>query len=358
MSDQRLRELSSLLKTWAIELGFSELRITTVDLEEEKDFFEKWLQKGFHGEMDFMARHGKKRLYPDELIPGTLRIITVRMNYLDDESFDVLNNTTQKQGYVSLYAMRRDYHRVIRNRLEKLAQKMQDKIGPFAYRAFSDSAPVLEVAFAKRSGLGWQGKNNLLISRDGGSFFFLGELFVDLPLPTDDALDNHCGRCERCIKACPTQAILNAHEIDARRCISYLTIEYKGSIPIELRALMGNKIYGCDDCQTCCPFNRFAQKSFVNDFKLREQFKNIDLLDYWAWTKEVFQQKTAGTPIYRTGYERWMRNIAVALGNRLAQTEQQEEKHMIVSALKSKYQTISSLVDEHITWALNQKKDD
>ena len=348
------------MRVWAKELGFSDLRIADIRLDGEEKRLQQWLSQGFHGEMHYMAAHGMKRCRPDELLPGTVRVISVRMDYLPDtealprEKSD-LRRADPLAARISLYARGRDYHKVLRARLQKLADKMHDAIGPFSYRVFTDSAPVMEVAFAGKAGMGWQGKNNLLLCRDGGSFFFLGEMLVDLPLPVDSVEGAHCGTCMRCIQACPTGALVASHHLDARRCVSYLTIEFKGSIPLDLRPLIGNRIYGCDDCQLCCPWIRFAKVSGVSDFAVRHDFDRVTLLELFDWTETEFLQRTQGSPIRRIGYACWCRNIAVALGNALRVVTDAAEAARIVAALHGKRRTVSDMVDEHIDWALEQK---
>lgn len=347
------------IKSWARELGFSELRIADVDPGIAEMRLQQWLASHYQGEMKYMGDHGTKRSRPDELVPGTQRVIVVRMNYLSSGASD-WKDTEQARMHdvlaarVSMYARGRDYHRVIRSRLQKLADRMQEEIGPFGYRVFSDSAPVMEVAFASKAGLGWQGKNNLLINRNAGSLFFLGEILVDLPLPVDDGVTSHCGQCRHCIDACPTGAIIGEKLIDARRCISYLTIELKGAIPVEFRPLLGNRIYGCDDCQLVCPWNKFAEKTHINDFSVRHELDNSTLADLFAWTEKEFLDNTQGSPIRRIGYECWCRNIAVALGNALRSKLDEEVGKRILDVLSDKRTQVSEMVDEHIAWALTQ----
>ena len=357
--DRQLTDFVLKMKIWASELGFSGLRITDIRLPGEEERLQRWLARGFHGEMHYMAAHGLKRCRPDELLPGTLRVVSVRMNYipgipdicLKEEMF---RKDDPLQARISFYARGRDYHRVIRSRLARLAGKMQESIGPFRYRVFTDSAPVMEVALARKAGMGWQGKNNLLLCRQGGSFFFLGEMLVDLPLPVDPEEKSHCGNCERCFRHCPTNAIVEPNLVDARRCISYLTIELKGAIPVELRPLIGNRIYGCDDCQLVCPWNRFAERAKISDFNVRHGFDRSGLLDLFSWTEAEFHEKTEGSAIRRIGYDRWIRNIAVALGNALRDMENESVRDAIVHALNKKKSTVSEMVDEHIVWALHQ----
>lgn len=339
--------LATQIKLWGQECGFQQVGITDTDLSIAEKNLNEWLAKGYHGEMAYMARHGTKRTRPDELVPGTLRIISVRMDYSapDPKTKHVLQDPDK--AFVSRYAVGRDYHKVLKQRLEKLAQKIQNEVGEFGYRAFVDSAPVMEKPIAAKAGLGWQGKNTNLINRFAGSYFFLGELYTDLPLPIDEPVKNHCGSCHACLDVCPTQAIVAPYQLDARRCISYLTIELRGSIPIEFRKALGNRIYGCDDCQIVCPWNRYAKPSDENDFKPRHGLLDSDLLTLFAWTEEEFLKKTEGSAIRRIGYECWLRNIAVALGN--APTSL-----VIVHALQEKLHHPSDLVREHVVWALAQ----
>jgi epoxyqueuosine reductase len=307
----------------------------------------QWLADGHHGAMDYMAKHGAKRARPAELVPGTLRVISLRMNYYPENAKDthaVLADGSR--AFVSRYALGRDYHKVLRNRLEKLAQQIRNEI-ECQCRVFTDSAPVLEVELAQKAHLGWRGKHTLLLSREQGSWFFLGEIFIDLPLPPDVPQDNHCGTCHACISICPTQAITSPYQLDARRCISYLTIELQGSIPPEMRPLIGNRIYGCDDCQLVCPWNRFAQKTVEPDFAVRNKLDDASLPELFAWDEAAFQNRLAGSPIYRIGHEQWLRNIAVALGNAPATPQ-------IIAALESRAQHPSALVREHVEWALQR----
>lgn len=350
------------IKSWARELGFSELRIADVDPGIAEIRLQKWLECHFHGEMNYMAGHGTKRSRPDELVPGTRRVIVARMNYLSSYALDWKDTEQARMSdvlaaRVSMYARGRDYHRVIRSRLQKLADRMQEEIGSFGYRVFADSAPVMEVAFASKAGLGWQGKNNLLINRNAGSLFFIGEMLVDLPLPVDEAVTSHCGQCRRCIDACPTGSIIGDKLIDARKCISYLTIEFKGVIPVEFRSLMGNRIYGCDDCQLVCPWNKFAEKTHIDDFSVRHELDSATLCDLFAWTEKEFLHNTEGSPIRRIGYECWCRNIAIALGNALRSKLDDETGKQILNVLSEKRKHASEMVTEHIDWAMNQSNE-
>ncbi len=342
-------ELAAAIKRWGSELGFQQIGIATTDLDADEAHLLNWLDAGHHGEMDYMARHGIKRSRPAELHGGTVRVISARLDYdppAARDAWDVLGDSSL--GYVSRYALGRDYHRLMRARLQKLAHRIAAEIGPFGYRAFSDSAPVLEKALARNSGLGWIGKHSVLINRDAGSWFFLGELYTDLPLPADKPATDHCGTCTRCIEVCPTRAIIGPQQLDARRCISYLTIELKGSIPEDLRAPMGNRIFGCDDCQLVCPWNKFAKKSVEPDFAVRHGLDGAALVDLFGWSEAQFLVRTEGSAIRRIGYERWLRNIAVALGNA-------PQSPAINDALQSRADHPSALVREHVTWALRQQ---
>lgn len=336
------------IKQWGMELGFQQIGITDTDLSAIEPKFLEWLKKGFHGEMSWMEKYGTKRARPDELVPGTIRIISVRMDYLPPEakSAKILKEPTK--AFISRYAVGGDYHKLIRKRLEKLAQKIQEQVGPFGYRAFTDSAPILEKPIAHKAGLGWQGKHTCLINQKAGSYFFIGELFTDLPLPIDSPVKDHCGSCSACIKVCPTQAIVAPYQLDARRCISYLTIELRNSIPIKFRELMGNRIYGCDDCQMICPWNRFAKSTKEDAFKPRNNFDDVELLTLFAWSEQQFLKNTEGSAIRRIGYDCWLRNIAVALGN-----APYDEK--IILALEEKLSYPSDMVQEHVKWALEKQ---
>ena len=347
--------LALAIKTWARELGFADLRIADIDLSDREPGFAAWLAAGYHGEMDYMAAHGSKRTRPDELIPGTVRVLTARMDYLPADLGDNWRTEEQQrardagQAVISVYARGRDYHKVIRQRLQQLAQRIENAAGRTAYRVFTDSAPVLEVALAEKSGLGWRGKHTLLLNRDAGSMFFLGEIFTDLPLPVDPPASNHCGQCSACIDVCPTRAILAPYRLDARRCISYLTIELKGSIPLELRPLIGNRVLGCDDCQLVCPWNKYAARAVLPDFNPRNGLDQATLVELFGWSEEEFNRRLEGSPIRRIGHERWLRNIAVGLGN-AAPTLQGDAA--IVAALLDRRQHPSALVREHVEWAL------
>lgn len=341
--------LTSDLHLWASELGFQQIGVAGIDLGEDETHLLNWLDAGRHGEMEYMARHGSKRSRPDELLPGTLRVISVRMDYLPEsarDGWDVLGDP--QSAYVARYALGRDYHKLMRNRLQKLAERIADAVGPFGYRAFVDSAPVLERALARDAGLGWIGKHTCMINRDAGSWFFLGELYTDLPLPLDTPATEHCGTCRRCIDICPTQAIVAPYQVDARRCISYLTIELRGSIPLELRRPMGNRIFGCDDCQLICPWNKFALPTPESDFKPRHSLDDRQLIDLFAWNEDEFLKRTEGSAIRRTGHVGWLRNIAVALGNA-------DFSAAIVDALQSRATHSEEIVREHVQWALAEQ---
>lgn len=332
-------------------LGFNAVGVSAIDLSLAEQRLLDWLAQGYHGDMAWMAHHGTKRSRPAELVSGTLSVISVRMDYLPPDSMDavtILNHP--ERAYISRYALGRDYHKVIRQRLEKFAQQLQTEIGTFGYRVFTDSAPVLEKPIAVKAGLGWMGKHTNILSRDAGSWFFLGEIYTDLPLEETGSVSAHCGQCSACIEVCPTQAIVAPYVLDARRCISYLTIEYHGSIPLELRPLMGNRIYGCDDCQLICPWNRFAQTSPEADFAVRNGLDSARLSELFQWSEAEFMRKLEGSPIRRIGYERWQRNIAVALGNA-------PPIRSTLALLQHQYQILDSmLVKEHVQWAICQQK--
>jgi epoxyqueuosine reductase len=332
------------IREWAGELGFGAIGVAGVDLSDAEPGLAAWLDAGFHGEMDYMLRHGMKRARPAELVPDTLRVISARLDYWPDAANAETNLADGSRAYVSRYALGRDYHKVLRKRLQTLAERIALE-APHAFRVFTDSAPVLEVELASRNGLGWRGKHTLLLDRSVGSYFFLGEIFTDLPLPLDAPVESHCGRCTACLSACPTAAIVAPYQVDARRCISYLTIELKGAIPENLRPLLGNRIYGCDDCQLACPWNRFARLTAEGDFAPRHGLDSAGLVELFAWSETDFAERTAGSPIYRIGHERWLRNIAVALGNAPATLE-------VLAALQSRTEHPSAIVREHVDWAL------
>ena len=346
-SDLDFTALAGRIKQWGRELGFQQVGIADTDLAQAEQHLQQWLARGFHGDMAWMARHGSKRTRPGELVPGTLRVISVRMDYLRDEPDPAALLQQPATAFISRYALGRDYHKVLRSRLQKLASRIQGEIGPFGYRAFVDSAPVMEKALAAKAGLGWIGKHSNLLSREAGSWFFLGELYTDLPLPADVPVSDHCGACSACLDICPTRAIVAPYQVDARRCISYLTIELEGSIPLELRPLLGNRIYGCDDCQQCCPWNRFARTSAEPDFAPRHNLDRATLLELFNWDEATFLKRTEGSAIRRIGYLRWQRNLAVALGN-------SRPDGPVRQALQARLGNSSPLVQEHIEWALQQ----
>ena len=340
-------ELARQIKAWARDLGFSGATIGRAELPAEVgQRLLDWLAAGHHGEMDYMARHGLLRARPAELVPGALSVVSVRLPYRDPAARDMHAVLADgDKAAIARYALGRDYHKTVRNRLQKLADRLHAAAGPLGYRVFSDSAPLMEVALAAQSGLGWRGKHTLLIHRDDGSFFFLGELLTDLPLPADAPVDAHCGRCTRCLDVCPTQAIVAPYQVDARRCISYLTIELAGAIPEPLRPLIGNRVYGCDDCQLVCPWNRFAVPTAEADFAVRHGLDDASLVSLFAWEADEFAQRMAGSPIYRIGHERWLRNLAVGLGNA-------PSSPAVTAALLARREHPSALVREHVAWAL------
>jgi epoxyqueuosine reductase len=345
------------IRQWAAELGFSQIGVAGVDLSSAEAGLLAWLSNGFHGDMAYMQAHGLKRARPAELVPGTVSVITARLDYLPRTApadwqaveFDRLRRPAE--GIVSTYARGRDYHKVLRNRLQKLSERLAAEVGPFGHRVFTDSAPVLEAELAARSGQGWRGKHTLVLHREGGSMFFLGEIYVDLALPASEPAAEHCGTCSACIDVCPTQAIVAPHRLDARRCISYLTIEHAGAIPVDLRALIGNRIYGCDDCQLACPWNKFAQRSALPDFDERAGLAGSQLVQLFDWSEADFLRYTEGSAIRRIGHERWLRNVAVAMGNALRATGDAE----IRAALSRRADDPSALVREHVAWALAQQ---
>lgn len=349
------------LSAWARELGFSQLGVAGVDLSSAEPGLLEWLSNGFHGGMDYMAAHGLKRARPAELVPGTVSVITARMDYLprqtpdDWQAVEWARLARPTEGAVSVYARGRDYHKVLRNRLQKLQQRLAEAIGPFGHRVFTDSAPVLEAELAARSGQGWRGKHTLVLNREGGSMFFLGEIYVDLALPATEPVGAHCGSCQACIDVCPTRAIVAPHRVDARRCISYLTIEHDGSIDESLRPLLGNRIYGCDDCQLICPWNKYARPSTLADFDAREGLSGEQLSTLMRWSEAEFLQRTEGSPIRRIGHERWLRNIAVAIGNALAALAPDDPRRAeLRQALHERAAHPSAVVREHVAWALKR----
>ena len=343
-----LPALSQTIKDLGRELGFQQVGIAGLDLATHEAHLQRWLDAGYHGEMEYMAAHGSKRSHPEELVPGTLRVISLRMDYLPGDTEMSKRLSEPEKAYISRYALGRDYHKLIRKRIQQLAERIQQLIGPFGYRAFVDSAPVLEKAIAEQAGLGWIGKNTLVLNRKAGSWFFLGELFIDLPLPADAPhASEHCGSCSACLDICPTAAFVGPYRLDARRCISYLTIELKGAIPVELRSLIGNRVFGCDDCQIVCPWNRFARPTNQGDFQPRHQLDNAELATLFRWSEEEFLSRTEGSPLRRTGYQNWLRNLAVGLGNAPSSIP-------VLEALEARRDDPSELVREHVEWALEQ----
>jgi epoxyqueuosine reductase len=336
------------IRAWAAELGFARIGVASIDLSADETRFVAWLREGFHGEMAYMSRHGLKRARPEELVPGTVSCLSARMDYWPPGAADahqVLSDSCT--AYISRYALGRDYHKLMRHRLQQLCDRIAAAIGPFGHRAFVDSAPVLEKALARNAGLGWIGKHTNLIERNSGSYFFLGEIYLDLDLPAETESTAHCGSCSACLPACPTGAIVAPYRLDARRCISYLTIELEGPIPVELRRAMGNRIYGCDDCQLVCPWNKFARPAAEKDFQVRHGLDRTALAALFAWSETEFVEKTRGSAIRRIGFERWLRNIAVALGNAAS-------SEAVIEALRSREHDASPLVREHVRWALTE----
>lgn len=380
-----LHALARNIKTWGHELGFGAIGISDTDLSAAEAPLAAWLEAGCHGEMDYMAKHGMKRARPAELVAGTLRVITARIAYLPAHAMSGKPDESEPQevplsedwraveharladpsaAVVSIYARGRDYHKVMRNRLQHLSEKIQAEIGAFGYRVFTDSAPVLEVELAQKAGIGWRGKHTLLLQRDAGSLFFLGEIYVDVPLPTDaetspehapETPGSHCGSCARCIGACPTGAIVAPYKVDARLCISYLTIELKGRIPVDMRPLIGNRVYGCDDCQLVCPWNKFAQAAPVADFDVRHGLDRASLVELFGWSADEFDTRMQGSAIRRIGYESWLRNLAVGMGNALRAPRESlsaDARKAIVEALERRADDSSHVVREHVQWAL------
>lgn len=347
MATPAFTELAADIKHWGMELGFQQVAITNVDLSAYEPKLRAWIDQQFHGEMEYMARNHDLRSHPDLLHPGTIRVISVRMDYAKEAGNSLAPMEVKENAYVARYARGRDYHKLMRKRLQSLAEKVEALAGPMGYRAFVDSAPVLERALAEKAGLGWIGKNTMLINKQAGSWFFLGELFTDLPLPIDQQEPEHCGTCSACLDICPTQAFVAPNQLDAKRCISYLTIELRSSIPVEFRAAMGNRIFGCDDCQLVCPWNKFTHLSTEEDFTPRHRLDDVKLVELFKWTEAEFLQNTEGSPIRRIGYECWLRNIAVALGNAPDSSE-------VIAALDSRRNSESALVREHVEWALQQ----
>lgn len=347
MTESELHNLASAIKDWGAELGFQQVAITDIDLSHYQPSYQQWIQEGCHGEMHYMAENQDKRFSPEKLVEGTARVISVRMDYAKDKGNSFAPIENRNTAYIARYARGRDYHKLMRKRLQRLAEKIQSQIGEFGYRAFVDSAPVLERALAEKSGLGWIGKNTMLINKQAGSWFFLGELFTDLPLPIDQPASDHCGSCRACLDVCPTNAFLGPNKMDAKRCISYLTIELRNSIPVEFRKAMGNRVFGCDDCQLVCPWNKFTQTSDESDFSPRHGLDDAALIGLFKWTEQEFLERTAGSPIRRIGYACWLRNLAVGLGNAESSAE-------LIAALESRLNATPPMVREHIEWALEQ----
>lgn len=340
--------LATNIKKWGCELGFDSIGIASAILPDSAETgLLAWLEAGYQGQMDYMARHGRKRAHPEQLLPGTISVITARIGYWPDAAGAQANLADSRRAYVSRYALGRDYHKLMRNRLQQLADRIANEVGTYTFRVFTDSAPVLEVELARQGGLGWRGKHTLLLTREAGSYFFLGEICCALPLPPDRPQSAHCGTCTACISACPTGAIVAPYRLDARRCISYLTIELKGSIPLELRPSIGNRIYGCDDCQLCCPWNMRSLLTRERDFAVRHALDQASLVQLFAWSEAEFKQKMVGSAIYRIGHERWLRNIAVGLGNAPSSPE-------VLTALRARRDDASALVREHVAWALEK----
>ena len=349
LSYTELEQLAQKIKQWGRELGFQKVGIADLDLQKHEATLQNWLDKGYHGEMVFMERHGMLRARPAELHPGSVRAISVRMNYLPAEAGFAKTLNNDRLGYISRYSLGRDYHKLLRKRLKQLGDKIKAEFADTDFRPFVDSAPIMERPLAEKAGLGWTGKHTLILDKDSGSWFFLGELLINLPLPIDSPVEEACGSCSACMTICPTQAIVAPYELDARRCISYLTIELKGSIPEDLRPLMGNRIYGCDDCQLICPWNRYAQLTDEADFNPRHYLHTPELLALWQWDEETFDQRLQGSPIRRIGHECWLRNIAVALGNAQANAD-------VIEALEWRSGQVSEMVQEHIDWALDRQR--
>ncbi len=347
-SSEELLSLKQRIVRWSEALGFQQTGVSDTDLTQAEAWLDEWIADGRHGEMHYMHKHGTRRSRPDELVPGTVRVISVRMDYWPDDAADAESQLDHpSRAYISRYALGRDYHKVLRKRLQKLATKIEGIVGEFGYRVFVDSAPVLEKPLAEKAGIGWVGKHTNLIHDKAGSWFFLGEIYTDIPLPVDEAASTHCGTCRTCIDVCPTDAIVAPYQLDARRCISYFTIELRESIPVEFRKAMGNRIYGCDDCQLFCPWNKFAKPTAEGDFSPRHGLDDVDLVDLFAWSEETWLERTEGSAIRRLGYECWLRNIAVALGNA-------ETTPAVIDALKSRQHAESALIAEHVNWALSE----
>lgn len=359
LTPDHAQELARQIKQMGKAAGFADVRFSDVDLSAVEARYHAWIQAGYHGEMAYMASHGSKRFRPDELVPGTVRVISVRMDYLPKTTEPHWRDTEKSHAadtaVISMYARGRDYHKVLRQRLQQLADQIATVVGPYSYRVFTDSAPVMEVALAEKAGLGWRGKHSLLLTREAGSLFFLGEILVDIPLPVDPPTTEHCGQCTKCMDVCPTQAIVAPYQVDARRCISYLTIELHGSIPIEFREAIGNRVYGCDDCQLYCPWNKFAQASEVEDFDVRYGLDRSRMVHLFSWDEATFLRKMEGSAIRRIGHERWLRNLAVGMGNALAQVKEDEAlKQELLAALQTRLDHPSEIMREHVQWALSR----
>lgn len=335
------------INQWAQELGFEQIGVSDLDLSQAEQRLSEWLAKGFAGNMGYLSKHGRKRTHPDELVPNTIRVIMLRMNYQPETRKPKILFSNKNQAYIARYALGRDYHKLMRKRLKKLCEQITRIIPTHQYRVFADSAPVLEKPLAAKAGLGWQGKNTLLINQEDGSYFFLGTIYTNLPLPVDEPVPDQCGACQACINICPTQAIVAPYILDARRCISYLTIEHKDSIPVEFRQAIGNRIFGCDDCQIICPWNRYAKNPRENGFHPKSIWQQTELTDLFAWTEEKFLHHAQGTVLHRTGYECWLRNLAIALGNASNSTQ-------AINALRARQEHPSVIVREHVAWALEQ----
>jgi epoxyqueuosine reductase len=347
-------QLALQIKDWGRELGFDQIGIADIDLDHTKEPYLEWIKQGFHGEMHYMVKHGSRRYKPEELVPHTIRVITARLNYMPHAKDASIILQDNQKAFISRYALGRDYHKVIRSKLKKLSDKIEKEVHQtldqeVEFRVFTDSAPVMEVELAAKSGIGWRGKHTLLINKEQGSWFFLGEIYINLPLPIDKKVENHCGTCTSCMDVCPTQAIIGPYQLDARKCISYLTIEHASSIPEVYRKQIGNRVYGCDDCQLYCPWNKFGQTTKEDDFKVRHGLDDIELITCFSWSEQEFEERMQGSAILRIGYQRWLRNIAIGLGN--AKTSD-----AIVSILKKRLVDASPLLEEHITWALEQHK--
>jgi epoxyqueuosine reductase len=348
MQEQARNKLADNIRTWGVDLGFQQIGFSDIDLHRAEAKLAVWLQQQFQGEMDYMQRHGEKRSRPELLVPGTISVISARMDYFpadQDAARELLDHPDK--AYISRYALGRDYHKVLRRRLQELASKIETRVGAFGYRVFVDSAPVLEKPIAEKAGIGWIGKHTNIINKEAGSWFFLGELYTDLPLPIDAAATGHCGTCRACMDVCPTQAIVAPYKVDARRCISYLTIENREAIPVEFRKAIGNRIYGCDDCQIFCPWNKFAKPTTESDFAPRHGLNSAALTELFGWNEETWLARTEGSAIRRIGYESWLRNIAIALGNAATTPE-------VIQALEAQRHSESRIVAEHVNWALAQ----